>query len=102
MSSNTKLTREQKALRKEMLAEFRGTMLTSPCGRFTVGKVPEFLGSRMALLAVAVASPEEAKFRRKVGEFLVLSALVHGNGRYVVVPADFDLECFLEILSYCD
>ena len=72
MRSNTKLTTQQKMDRKLMLAQF-----TADGG--TIGAeapmVVVFMptGSNTAEIATAMASPEEKKFRRKVGEYHALT-----------------------------
>jgi hypothetical protein len=99
--SNSKLSREQKAERKAMLADLAdagGTLAT--VGRFTVAISPEGKGLRMARMSVAVASPDEQKIRRKVGEFHALTRLY--DLQSVPVPRDFDAQDLAEMMSQTD
>ena len=66
MLSNTKLTVEQKELFKDMLADYPHIQFATDysdmvCAYFQDGKVVRF--------AFSVKSPEEKKFRLKVGKF---------------------------------
>ena len=69
MQSNTKLNPMQKAERRTMLGEFVGALVEN--GETTIafrdrGNTVEF--------ALAVMSPDEKKFRAKVGEYHALMA----------------------------
>lgn len=86
MSANTKLTAEQKVDRKEWLKElheYGGDI--GQMAPFTVAKVPEFEGSKMACFSVAVCSNEEQRFRRKVGEYHALRKM--NNYKFITLPA---------------
>lgn len=92
MISNSKLTPEQKAARKELLTALpRGSEMTLTPDGVTVLIVPN--GSTN-LMATAVASPDEAKVRRKVGQF---HALMRWDvGQAIPVPATFDIDAACE------
>lgn len=87
MTANTKLTREQKDQRIEWLCElkFSGGE-TANVGMFTVAKLPDFEGSKMAHFSVSVCSETEQKFRRKVGEYHALRRLMEFNGNWITLP----------------
>ena len=83
MTSNSKLTQEQKADRKEMMDALPkgSTFAVSECG-VTVLAVPE---GDLVAFSSAVMSEDEQKFRRKVGEY-------HALARYfaaecIILPA---------------
>lgn len=70
MASNSKLTQEQKGHRKTMLAVLPGVAtLANDGARLTILAVPD--GSVTRVFS-SVASPDEQKFRRKVGEYYAL------------------------------
>ena len=83
--SNSKLTEFQKAERKRMRAELHnaGGWLHSDHG-VTFCVVPEFAGSKMARVSVSVASEDEQKVRRKVGEYWALAHMA--DGEFIVMP----------------
>lgn len=98
-SSNTKLTAAQKAKRKYMLADLDvmdGTIGTRDY--YTVAKLPEFKGSRMAMFSVAVCSQDEIKNRRKVGEYHALDKLF-GKNQFILMPNCIMVSEFLEFLN---
>ena len=69
--ANSKLTREQKWCRKEFISRLKecaGVLVQN--GYVTC--VLRRTGERMGEFSVAIASPEEQKFRRKVGEYMAL------------------------------
>lgn len=98
--SNTKLDKVDRDDRKQMLFEIErlgGALFSFPdCGAFgvTVLCVPQFENSRMMQVAVAVASPNEQKFRRKVGEYVALCHWFDGNT--ITVPVVDDMQYFAE------
>jgi hypothetical protein len=87
MASNSKLTKEQKAERKEMLDALpRGSEMTlTPCG-VTVLIVPNGCTN---LMSTAVASPDEVKQRREVGQYHAL--LRYFDGIAIPVPMEFTI-----------
>lgn len=88
--SNTKLSAEQKQTRKDMRKSFGPSCEMITVGRVTLFRQPEFSGSNMGLLSIAVASVKEQKFRRKVGEYLALNRAVEGE--FIKVPMEASLE----------
>jgi hypothetical protein len=88
--SNTKLTPKQKIMRKNLRKSFGLSCVMHTVGRVTMFLQPEFSGSNMGLLSIAVASPKETKLRRKVGEYLALERAE--NGEYIKVPMASSLE----------
>ncbi len=88
--SNSKLDRDSKADRKVLLAALTaagGQIFSFPNAGWgvTIAVMPEFEGSRTMRVAVAVASPAEEKFRRKVGEYVALCHM--DDGQSIAVPA---------------
>ena len=85
--SNSKLDKIQKAERKSMLSELHnaGGWLHSDYG-VTLCVVPEFAGSKMARVSVSVASEDEQKVRRKVGEYWALHRMMHCE--FIRVPVE--------------
>lgn len=80
--SNSKLNAVQKDSRKNMLIDHEangGEIFSFPQYFATVAIVPEFTGSNMSCMSVSVCSPDETKFRRKVGEFYALDKLFAGE-----------------------
>ena len=89
--SNSKLDRGQKIERKEMmqtLTDCGGYILASGYVGRTVVICPVFEGSRMVTVSVSNMSPDEEKFRSKVGEYWALSNWL--DGRSIQLPADLD------------
>lgn len=85
----TKLSDEDKAFLKELRADQAGELhvFQYPEKRITVG-VRYIPGHNTARVFVALASPEETKFRKKVGEYIVRGAFdvwVSGAG-YIGCP----------------
>lgn len=81
--ANSKLTREQKEYRKEFISRLK------KCAGVVVqyGNVTCVLlrtGECMGDFSVAIASPDEQKIRRKVGEYMALYRWV--QGAYQPVP----------------
>lgn len=83
--SNSKLTKFQKAERKSMRSELHnaGGWLHSDYG-VTLSILPEFAGAKMARVSVSVASEDEQKVRRKVGEYWALHRMMHCE--FILVP----------------
>jgi hypothetical protein len=101
MFSNSKLTKLQKAARKEMMAELveaKGAIVTSSDGTVTVASIPEFEGSRMLSVGVSVASPQELNIRRKVGEYHALDNLMFGVS-IIKVPDGTDMDTLAEVIA---
>lgn len=69
MSSNTKLTREQKALRKEMMSHLPPRYEMAMGSGVTVLCIPD---GNITRIYSSVACSDEVKIRRKVGEFHAL------------------------------
>lgn len=90
--SNSKLTKFQKAERKSMLSDLHnnGGWLHSDHG-VTLCVVPEFAGSKMARVSVSVASEDEQKVRRKVGEYWALHRMMHCE--FIIVPIQSVVSC---------
>lgn len=88
--SNSKLSREQnlnrKSLKRELLA------LGGSIGLFgqgvTVCQLPEFEGSKMSLVSISIASEDEIKTRRKVGEYHALQRMFN-SGEYIKVKTEY-------------
>lgn len=74
MQSNTKLNPMQKDARVNMRALFEGQLLQN--GQTTVAYVER---GNTVEFSLSVCSPDEKKFRRKVGEYHALSAFEHGE-----------------------
>lgn len=86
--SNSKLTIEQKAMRKTLLEMLpAGSMLAMSETGVTFLTIPK--GSVNEVYS-ATASPDEQKFRRKVGEYHALARWDDANPGTVVVPAFMD------------
>ncbi len=100
MTANTKLTKEQKAQRREWLdeMEYLGGEVAN-AGNITVAKLSDFPGSKMAHFSVSVCSDTEKKFRRKVGEYHALRRLMEFYGEWVTLPAVISAQQFAESLA---
>ena len=87
-TSNTKLTKEQKTMRKfflEALQEQNGEIFSFPENNCTIVVIPEFTNSNMLRVSVSYSSDNEQKFRRKVGEYYALEKMF-GNSEYIKLP----------------
>ena len=84
MTSNSKLTPEQKAVRKELIALLpNGSSFSVNSKGVTVLCVPN---GKTVEIATSILSDDEQKFRRKVGEYF---ALIRWNdGATIKLPAD--------------
>lgn len=68
--SNTKLSKLQKESLKTLKAEYPEAKIFSfPMENCTIVMGAVFPGSRMVKIGISWASPNEKKFRRKVGEY---------------------------------
>ncbi len=84
MLSNSKLSAVQKQARKEMLAQLpNGASLANDGGCVTILAVPD--GSVTRVFS-AVASQDEQKFRRKVGEYHALNRYFNDASGGMVLP----------------
>ena len=72
--ANTKLSPECKAILKELRENFKGKLKFS--GDTTIAY---FEAGNTVIFSLAVASPDEKKVRRKVGEYLALTRLDQGQ-----------------------
>lgn len=82
--SNSKLTSGQKIIRKELISVFPDVQVFSfPDMKVTVGIRPTV--GDMAEFAISIASRNEVKFRRKVGEYAMLNRFDSGNTQPVFV-----------------
>lgn len=90
MASNTKLTKAQKAeLREFKLNYMTDNMAFATCGPVTVlvqvtGNVVHF--------ATSVSSPDEVKFRRKVGEYCAMERLLARQTAFMPNPGDISAQ----------
>ena len=81
--SNSKLCAEQKEILKGMKADFTGEIFSFPEVGLTIAI--EHKGLNTSRVAMSVMSPDEKKFRRKVGEYYALSKFMY-NGEFMTVP----------------
>lgn len=104
MPSNTKLNAHEKVL----LKDFRENQANLPRGQFEVFHYPENRvtvgvkyaeGDNAARIFVSLASPDETKFRKKVGEYNVrygfddyLSGLTSAGIPFYIPEIDRDIE----------
>lgn len=88
--SNSKLNDVQKTERKQLmqvLVDTKGEMYQDPETGVTMVAVPEFAGSRMMRVSFSFMSPDETKFRRKVGEYWAMRRM-YWSGESVTVPVE--------------
>lgn len=104
--SNSRLNAFQKSNRKAMkdgILENGGIIHSSDHTGVTLVILSDFPGSCMGRMAVSIQSPDERKFRRKVGEFYALQRFEFGE--HIPVPMDMALcdddwrESMCEMLS---
>lgn len=103
--SNSRLNAFQESNRKAMkdgILENGGIIHSSDHTGVTLVILSDFPGSCMGRMAVSIQSPDERKFRRKVGEFYALQRFEFGE--YIPVPMDMVLcdewrESMCEMLS---
>ena len=98
--SNTKLAADQKSDRKNLLSRlsYNSVMATSMCGRVTVLLVPNDTMGGFSVLYTAYASENEEKYRRKVGEYVVLCRWYDGDFG-TIVPANVDAQNMADYFS---
>lgn len=102
MRANTKLTKEQKAERKAWMQELHsasGHIYTNVSGTVTMVVMPENSGSRIVLATFAVASPNEEKIRRKVGEYHALRRMFM-EYKYVKLPTFSSFQGVVDNLGF--
>lgn len=96
--SNSKLTPKQNSSRKDLKLDLfaqNGQILQNAENGRTMVVYPEFRGSRMVRVTFSHMSPNEQKFRRKVGEYHALIALY--TGMYVTMPSNTDFRALMDI-----
>ncbi len=81
MASNTKLNQTEKEILREFKAEMPKSMAFGQSGRVTV--LAQITGN-VVKFSTAVASPDEKKIRRKVGQYLAVCRW--DNDMYAVMP----------------
>ena len=91
MQSNTKLTPDQKIFRKDMLSDMpSGSQIAISASGITILTVP---AGNTNMVFSSIMSADESKFRRKVGEFMVLSKyqdmLDCDDKPHFVVPSNY-------------
>ena len=98
--ANSKLTRDQKNMRIEWLTalKFSGGEIAT-AGRFTVVKVADFPGARMAHFSASYCAKDEQKIRRKVGEYYALKKLMDLAGNWIGLPEHITAQVFADSLS---
>lgn len=82
MASNTKLNQTEKEILREFKAEMPKNMAFGQSGRITV--LAQITGN-VVKFSTAVASPDEKKIRRKVGQYLAFCRW--DNDQFAVMPA---------------
>lgn len=88
MTSNSKLNDGQKQRRKDMIAMLpRGSHMGLTNTGVTILLVP---AGCVQELYTSIASPDEAKIRRKVGEFYALSRWLDAMGTKIPNATSFD------------
>jgi len=83
--SNTKLTAEEKETLVEMKIEFEelgGEVFYFPNHSLTIAMIP---AGDVTRVATSVSSPNEKKFRRKVGAYKAINRLVW-DGECMIIP----------------
>ena len=94
MTSNSKLTPEQNAERKELkFAAFAQGIALAHNGKTTIAF--KHKGNTVEL-ALSVASPDEVKFRRKVGEFFALCKFFDGA---TITMSKWDFDYMLDYME---
>lgn len=81
MASNTKLNQTEKEILREFKAEMPKNMAFGQSGRVTV--LAQITGN-VVKFSTAVASPDEKKIRRKVGQYLAVCRW--DNDQFAVMP----------------
>ena len=101
-TSNTKLTKDEKEDRKQLLACLKheeGEIFSYPEHNATIVVVPEFKGSNMVRVSVSYSSPNEKKFRRKVGEYYALCNMFDCE-EFIKVPLKYGYDELADHLSF--
>ncbi len=83
--SNTKLNTEEKEILVEMKIEFAdlgGEVFYFPEHGLTIAMIP---AGEVTKVATSVSSPNEKKFRRKVGAYKAINRVMW-DGEYMLVP----------------
>lgn len=93
----TKLTKIEKQWLKTVKANYPRIMF-GRFGRLTVAIEPA--GPNRGKFAISIASNEETKIRRKVGQFWALSRLVDGQSLPIELPNGFDINEIAENMFY--
>lgn len=97
MASNSKLTPAQKADRKDMIAALPdGSSMSLSLTGVTFLVVPFGAVDRVY---TSVASPDEVKIRRKVGEYHALMRWAQGQDGFAL-PGGWDADMLAEHLAY--
>lgn len=86
MASNTKLNQTEKEILREFKAEMPKNMAFGQSGRITV--LAQITGN-VVKFSTAVASPDEKKIRRKVGQYLAVCRW--DNDMHAVMPLPTDI-----------
>ena len=87
MNSNTKLDSEQKSILKDIKKEARDNGINwANNGETTIAW--RYMGNTVRF-STSVASPDETKFRRKVGEYHEITRLMWDNEYVVLNLTDF-------------
>lgn len=87
MASNTKLAPVQKQILRDMKADYPHVNLVND-GKTTVAY---YYAGNTVKFAFSVMSPDEKKFRLKVGEYIAMSSLMH-NGQFTIMErVDFNV-----------
>ena len=102
--SNTKLSTEEKEILVEMKIEFEGLggeVFYFPESGITIAMLP---AGEVTKVSTSVSSPNEKKFRRKVGAYKAINRVMW-DGEYMLVPMLQDNEIwareFVEICGDC-
>lgn len=96
MASNTKLTKEQKSILRDMKAEYPHVNFATDGDQVTCAFYHEGDNVRFAF---SIMSPDEIKFRRKVGELHAMEhVLPDFNAQYAILPEAY----FYEMLNALD
>lgn len=85
MTSNTKLSPEQKQFVKDYIAANKDIFFTNN-NKVTIMVRPVFEDSRMFEVSISTKAPDEKKFRKSVGKYYAIRA--YKNGHYVLMDKD--------------
>ena len=98
--SNSKLNKDEKIILREMKLDFdsrEGEIFSYPETGVTIAI--EHKGVHTSRVSMSVMSPDEKKFRRKVGEYHALNNLMY-NDRFMTVPRVDALSFALYLAEY--